>query len=262
MGVVYKARQVSLNRLVALKMVRSQDLGSEEKKRFGHEAEIIALLDHPNIVPIYEVGKASGRHFFSMKLMGGGSLVEQLQRYGADPRAAARMMATVARAVHHAHQRGILHRDLKPGNILLDGDGSPHVADFGLAMQIAKDSDLTESGAMVGTPSFVAPAQTLGRRGAITTAVDVYGLGAILYMLLTGKPPFRGETLLETIRQVRETAPVEPRRVNRRVDRDLETICMKCLAYVAHLAQKAIDFRPGFLQISRFFGSGNSLLAL
>jgi tetratricopeptide (TPR) repeat protein len=229
MGVVYKARQKSLNRLVALKMIRRGDLGPEEERRFRHEAEIVAGLDHPNIVPVYEVGEEQGRHYFSMKLMDGGSLARQLVRFAADPHSAARLVATVARAVHHAHQRTILHRDLKPANILLDRDGTPHVTDFCLAKRLAADSDLTHAGSLVGTPSYMAPEQTCPGRATITTAADVYGLGAILYALLTGGPPFRGADALETLEQVRKQAPEPPQKVNPRVDRDLATICLKCL---------------------------------
>jgi serine/threonine-protein kinase len=230
MGVVYKARQTSLNRLVALKMVCRQDLESPAGlQRFRQEAEVIAGLDHPHIVPVYEVGEHEGRAYFSMKLMEGGSLAGQLTRLQAEPRTAASLLVRIARAVHHTHQRGILHRDLKPSNILLDGAGQPHVADFGLAKSVRTDHSLASSGALVGTPGYMAPEQASGRRGAITTATDVYGLGAVLYALLAGRPPFQGETVLDTLTNVKERDPEPPSGRNRRLDRDMETICLKCL---------------------------------
>src|SRR5262249_30235620 len=193
MGVVYKAKQLSLNRLVALKMIRAGAwAGEDEVRRFKNEAEAVANLDHPRIVTIHEVGQLEGQHYFSMKLVDGPSLAEHLHRYAAEPRSAARLVEEVARAVHHAHQRGILHRDLKPSNIVLDPEGRPHVTDFGLAKRIEGNGSLSASGAIVGTPQYMSPEQASGRKGTITTATDVYRLGAVLYALLTVAVRFGG----------------------------------------------------------------------
>ncbi len=230
MGIVYRARQRSLNRLVALKVIRDGSKASDDDaRRFRNEAEAVANLDHPNIVPIYEVGDHRGCSFFSMKLVEGGSLAERLKEYGTDSRGAAQLVASVARAVHHAHERGILHRDLKPSNILIDERGQPLVADFGLARRVEGDCELTQTGAVLGTPAYMAPEQATGRKGAVTIATDVHGLGTILYALLTGRPPFRGDTPLETLEQVREHVPEPPRTIRTATDRDLETICLKCM---------------------------------
>jgi serine/threonine protein kinase len=230
MGVVYRACQVSLNRPVALKLIRAGLLaGDDERRRFQNEAEAVARLDHPGIVPIYEVGEHNGQRYFSMKLVPGGNLADRLAAYRNDPTAAAVLLARAAEAVHHAHLRGILHRDLKPANILVDHGGQPHITDFGLAKRVEADAEMTASGAMLGTPPYMAPEQALGKRGAITTATDVYGLGSVLYALLTGRAPFVGDSVVDTLTRVMEQPPAPPRKFNAKVPRDLEIICLKCL---------------------------------
>jgi WD40 repeat protein/tRNA A-37 threonylcarbamoyl transferase component Bud32 len=237
MGVVYRARQISLNRVVALKMIRAGLLADDAAvRRFRAEAEAAASLDHPNIVPIYDVGECAGQHYFTMKLTEGARLVDWASREGCWTTgglecwtAVARLAAKAARAMEHAHQRGILHRDLKPGNILLDDGGEPHVSDFGLAKRTESELDLTLSGTMLGTPSYMSPEAASGHAKQITTASDVYSLGAILYELLTGTAPFGAATAVATLRQVIDEPPRRPRSVNPRADRELEIICLKCL---------------------------------
>ena len=240
MGVVYRARQISLNRPVALKMILDGALTSPAAiTRFQIEAEAAAQLNHSHIVPIYETGVLRGRHFFSMKLLEGGNLKEHLAGYvlpagisAADARKRqrkiAQLLATIADAVHHAHQRGILHRDLKPANILLDAERNPYVADFGIAKLMTDESDLTCAGAHMGTPAYMAPEQAAGD-AQITMAVDVYGLGAILYHLLTGRPPFEGAGAVETMLQAVGKEATPPKKINPLVHRELSIICMKCL---------------------------------
>ena len=235
MGVVFKARNVRLDRVVALKMILAGHLATAaDIHRFRVEAESAAQLDHPNIVPLYDVGEHEGQCYFTMRLIEGGSLAGRVTQFAHDPKAAAALLATVARAVHYAHQRSILHRDLKPANILLDSAGQPHVTDFGLAKRLSAEGHLASSStssAMVGTPSYMAPEQTSGSN-VLSTAIDIFSLGAILYELLTGRSAFRADTPFETLLQVVQKEPERPSVLNLRVDRDLETICLKCLAKV------------------------------
>jgi tetratricopeptide (TPR) repeat protein/tRNA A-37 threonylcarbamoyl transferase component Bud32 len=229
MGAVYKARHRKLNRLVAIKLLRPGVRASpEESSRFRNEAESVAQLDHPNIQPIFDVGECEGVPFLSMKLMDRGSVAARLADYTADPHRAAREVAKIARAVHYAHERGILHRDIKPSNVLLDADGSPHIADFGLAKRLG-EAELTRSGTVIGTPAYMAPEQAGGRRGAVTKAADVYGLGALLYALLTGHAPFTGDDVLQVLDRLQTEEPVPPAKLNARVEPDLQLICLKCL---------------------------------
>jgi TolB-like protein/predicted Ser/Thr protein kinase/Tfp pilus assembly protein PilF len=229
-GVVYRARQKSLNRTVALKVI---GLGhwatTPHLKRFRHEAEAAASLEHPQIVPIYEVGERDGACYFSMKFVEGGQLDEVVRREPMSTRRAAELLVKIARTVQFAHEHGILHRDIKPGNILLDRQGEPHLTDFGLARLIEQESTVTNSFDVLGTPSYMAPEQAAGNTRELTAAADVYALGAVLYQMLTGQPPFAGGTTYETIRLVMETEPRNPRLWNSKVDVDLATICLKCL---------------------------------
>lgn len=231
MGVVYKARQVSLGRLVALKMILAgAQAGPDELARFRAEAEAVARLQHPNIVQIYEVGEQDGKPFLALEFVVGGSLEEKLAGAPQPGRPSAQLLETLARAVHVAHEQGIVHRDLKPANVLLSRDGTPKITDFGLAKRLnVEATGPTLSGDIVGTPSYMAPEQALGRPGGIGPAVDVYALGAILYEMVTGRPPFDGTSAWDTIALVLGTDPVSPARLQPSVPRDLETVCLKCL---------------------------------
>jgi WD40 repeat protein len=230
MGVVYRARQVSLNRFVAVKVLLAGPFANETfTRRLRHEAETAASLNHPNIVSIYEVNEHDGQCYFSMELIVGQSLAELTRKNPLPERQAAQLLKTVAEAVHFAHERRLLHRDLKPSNVLVDELGVPHITDFGLAKRIEGDADLTLSGQVLGTPNYMAPEQADPKRGQITAASDVYSLGAMLYHLVTGRPPFMAGTVTQTLRLVTEGEPVSPRLLNRALSRDLETICLKCL---------------------------------
>jgi TolB-like protein/Tfp pilus assembly protein PilF/predicted Ser/Thr protein kinase len=229
-GVVYRARQKSLNRTVALKVIGLGHWATQAHlKRFRLEAEAAASLEHPGIVPIHEVGERDGSCYFSMKFVEGGQLDAVAKREPIPPRRAAELIAKIARIVHHAHEHRILHRDIKPGNILLDEKGEPHLTDFGLARLVETESTVTRTMEVLGTPSYMAPEQAVGNNAQVTSATDVYGLGAVLYQLLTGHPPFAGGTTYETIRLVLDTEPRQPRLWSPKVDRDLSTICLKCL---------------------------------
>ena len=229
-GLVYRARQKSLNRTVALKIIGLGQLATKTHlKRFHVEAEAAASLDHPCIVPIFEIGEREGSCYFSMKFIEGGQLDEVARREPMSIRRAAELIAKVARTVHYAHEHHILHRDIKPGNILLDQQGEPHLTDFGLARLVETESTVTRTMEVLGTPSYMAPEQAVGNNAAITSATDVYGLGAVLYQLLTGHPPFAGGTTYETIKLLLDTEPRQPRLLNPKIDRDLNTICLKCL---------------------------------
>lgn len=230
MGMVYEAEDTRLGRRVALKMLRQVFFATElERLRFQSEAGIASQLEHPNIVPIHEVGEHEGQPYFTMKYIRGNTLADRLQGSAMSPREAAAMMAVVARAVHHAHQHGVLHRDLKPANILLDEAGVPWLTDFGLATLLDTDSGLTQANSIAGTPEYMSPEQSAGRRSEISTATDVWSLGVIFYQMLTGRVPFHADSNPEILRRVAEQEPSAPSTIIRRVDRDLETLCLRCL---------------------------------
>jgi eukaryotic-like serine/threonine-protein kinase len=231
MGIVFKARQMGLNRLVAVKMLPFGEFASDEfVKRFRVEAQAVASLQHPNIVAIHEIGVHEGQHYFSMDYIDGQTLAERARGNPLPPEMAADYVKSVAEAIHYAHQHAVLHRDLKPSNVLIDSLDQPRITDFGLAKRLQGDADLTLAGQVLGTPNFMPPEQAGAKRGALSTASDVYSLGAILFFLLTGRPPFQARTLEETLRQVLEAAPLAPRALNPAVPRDLEIICLKCLS--------------------------------
>ncbi len=229
MGVVYEARQKGLERRVAIKMISDVRLGPTQIQRFRSEAEASARLQHPNFVQIFEVGEVNGKPFFSMEFVEGGSLAQQLSTGRPDPQDAAELVSILAQAIQSAHAYGIVHRDLKPSNVLLTVAGVPKIADFGLVKRLDDDSGHTRTGEILGTPSYMAPEQAAGRKDLVGLATDVYALGAILYEMLTGQPPFRGETALDTLRQVMSEDPVNPTRFASGIPIDLEAICLKCL---------------------------------
>src|ERR1044071_5349683 len=233
MGIVYKARQVSLGRIVAVKMLLFGPLSSPEfVKRFRAEASAAASLQHPNIVAIHEVGVHEGQQFFALDYVEGPSLAKLISSSGfriSDFKRAARYLKIISETIHYAHERGILHRDLKPSNVLIDASDQPRVTDFGLARRLEGDSELTVTGQVLGSPNYMPPEQAAGRRGKVGRRSDVYSLGAMLYHLLTGRPPFVGEALTDTLEQVLNAEPLSPRLLNPSVPRDLETICLKCL---------------------------------
>src|SRR5258706_15496720 len=230
MGIIYRVRHLKLNRAVALKMLLSGEYaGAVELARFTREAQAIATLQHPNIVQIYDVGQVDGRAYFTMELVGGGSLSQKLGGIPQPAQYCSSVTETLATAIHAAHLAGIVHRDLKPANTLLTPDGTPKISDFGLARHFEGQSDVTLDVAKIGTPSYMAPEQVIGKPGTVGPPADIYALGATLYELLTGRPPFRGETHTETERQLLTREPVRPSQLNAKVPRDLETICLKCL---------------------------------
>jgi serine/threonine protein kinase len=252
MGVVYKARQTNLNRTVALKMILAGQMASEQDvQRFYIEAEAAARLNHPNIVAIHEVGEHNGEHYFSMDYVEGQNLADVVGQRPLSAQKAAVYLKTIAEAIHYAHEQGTLHRDLKPSNILIDHTDQPRITDFGLAKRIESDSQLTATGSVLGTPSYMPPEQAAAKRGLIGPASDVYSLGAVLYHSLTGQPPFQAETALDTLLLVIDSDPVQPQSLNPKIPADLATICLKCLEkwpeHRYHTAQELADDLGRFL---------------
>jgi serine/threonine-protein kinase len=230
MGVVYRARQVSLERIVAVKMMRPGLLATEDEvRRFRAEAKTAAAMQHPNIVAIHEVGEFDGLHYFSMDFVDGPNLADLVRERPVDCAEAASHLRTLAAAVQYAHGRGILHRDLKPSNILLDSAGRPHITDFGLARPLDSDASVTMPGVVAGTPAYMSPEQAAGRHELLGPASDIYSLGAVLYELLTGRPPFHGRTQVETVNRVIGERPIPPRKFNATIPRAIEAICLRCL---------------------------------
>ncbi len=230
MGVVYKAKQIGLNRTVALKMILTGAFADDEEiKRFYQEAEAAAKLDHPGIVPVYDVGCCDGQHYYSMAFIEGKSLAARIKESPIEPRESAKILSKIACAVHVAHEAGFIHRDLKPANILLDEKNEPRIVDFGLAKSSRDDSNLTRTGTVMGTPNYMPPEQATGNNKEVTNASDVYSLGAILYTLLTGQPPFVAGNSTETLMQVLQDDPLRPRNIKAGIPVDLEAICAKCM---------------------------------
>ena len=259
MGVVYRARQRSLDREVALKLIlHGAQASPADQARFQTEVAAAAQLDHPHIVPIYDVGSDDGWQYFGMKLIEGHTLSQKISAGPLPEREAARLVMTIARAIQYAHDRGVIHRDLKPANILLDSQGEPHVTDFGLAKRTTASVSLTLTGAVLGTPAYMAPEQASGGRGNVGPLCDVYSLGAILYALLTGRPPFQGPSPVDTLLMVLEQYLLPPRLLNRQVSRDLEMIVLRCLQKPTELRYNSADELAQDLEA---FLNGESILA-